>query len=100
MNTLHFNAIKTRIPYHTKNIHYNPQLETRITCDASRSGPGAALEQLTVNGWKQISFASRFLNSNEERYSINELQLFAVVSSIEGFKNYLYGKEFPIIADH
>ena len=56
-----------RIANHTENFHCNPQLETRIKCDASQSGLGAALEQLTVNGWKPISFASRFLNSNEER---------------------------------
>ena len=61
---------------------------------------GAALEQLTVDGWKPISFASRFLNSSEERYSINELELLGVVWSIEYFKNYLYGKEFTVITDH
>ena len=88
----HFNAKKTQIANHTENIHYNPQLELRIKCDASRSGLGAALEQLTVNGWKPISFASRFLNSNEERYSINELELLGVVWSIEYCKKYLYGK--------
>ena len=99
-HTLHFNAIKTRIANHTENMHYNPQFETRIKCDASRSGLGAALEQLTVDGWKPISFASRFLNSSEERYSINELELLGVVWSIEYFKNYLYGKEFTVITDH
>ena len=61
---------------------------------------GAALEQLTVDGWKPISFASRFLNSNEERYSINELELLGVVWSLKNFKNYLYGKDFSIITDH
>ena len=39
---------------HTENIYYNPQLETRIKCGASRSGLRAALEQLTINGWKPI----------------------------------------------
>ena len=81
--TIHFNAIKIRIANHTDNTHYNPQLETRIKCDASRSGLGAALEQLTVKGWKPIFFASRFLNSNEERYSINELELLGIVCPIE-----------------
>ena len=71
-----------------------------IKCDASSSGLGAALKRLTVNGWKPISFASIFLNSNEERYSINELELLGVVWSIEFFINYLYGKEFSIITDH
>ena len=55
---------------------------------------------MTVNGWKPISFASRFSNSNKERYSINELELLGVVWSIEYYKNYLYGKEFTNITDH
>ena len=95
-----FNEIKTRIANATANSHYNPQLETRVKCDASRYGLGAALEQLTVDGWKPIAFASRFLNSCEERYSVNELELLGVVWSIEYFKNYLYGKHFTVITDH
>ena len=95
-----FQEIKTRIANATANSHYNPQLETRVKCDASRSGLGAALEQLTVDGWKPIAFASRFLNSYEERYSVNELELLGVVWSTEYFKNYLYGKQFKVITDH
>ena len=99
-HTIHFNAIKTQIVNNTENIHYNPEHETRIKCDAPHSGLGAALEQLTADGWKPISDASRFLNSNEERYSLNELELLGVVWSIEYFKHYLYGKEISFITDH
>ena len=95
-----FQEIKTRIANATANSHYNPQLETRVNCDASRSGLGAALEQLTVDGWKPIAFASRFLNSCEERYSVKELELLGVVWLTEYFKNYLYGKQFKVITDH
>ena len=85
--------------YEKKN-HYNPELETRVKCVASCSGVGAALEQLKVDGWKIIAFTSRFLNSSEERYSINELELLGEVWSIKYFRNYLYGKEFTVITDH
>ena len=95
-----FIEIKNCIANATANNHYNPQLETRVKCDTSRSGLGAALDQLTVDGWKPIAFASRFLNSCEERYSVNELELLGVVWSIEYFKNYLYGKTFTLITDH
>ena len=90
---------KNRMANATANSHYNPQLETRVKCDASRSGLGAALEHLTVDGRKPIAFTSRFLNFCEERYSVNELQLLGVVWSIEYFKNYLYGKNFTVITD-
>ena len=39
-----FIEIKNRIANATENSHYDPQLETRVKCDASRSGLGAALE--------------------------------------------------------
>ena len=59
-----FSKTKNRIANATENRQYNPQLETRIKCDAHRSVLGAALEQLTVDGWKAIAFTSRFQNSS------------------------------------
>ena len=82
--------IKTRIANATEYSHCNWQLETRVKCEASRSGLGAALEQLTVDGWKPIAFASRFLNSCEESYSVNELELLGVVWSTEYFEKITY----------
>ena len=55
---------------------------------------GAALEPKTPESWKPIAFASRFLNSTEERYSVNELELLGIVWSPDYFKYYLYGKNF------
>ena len=92
--------IKEKIAETTENKHYNPELETRIKCDASRKGLGCALEQRTPNGWHTVAFASRFLNFVEDRYSINELELLGVVWSVKRFKNYLYGKPFTVITDH
>ena len=75
----HFHAIENKAAKATENTHYNPHLETRIKCDASRAGLGAALEQRSPIGWNTVEFASRFLNPNEERYSDNELELLGVV---------------------
>ena len=47
-----------------------------------------------------MAFASQFLNSVENRYSINVIELLGVVWSIEHFKYYLYGKPFTVITDH
>ena len=51
-------------------------------------------------GWKTVAFASRFLNSTEERYSIKELELLSVVWAIEYFKYYPFGKIFAVLTDH
>ena len=96
----HFHAIKNKVANATENTHYNPHLETRIKCDASRAGLGAALEQRMPTGWNTVAFASLFLIPNEERYSVNELELLGVVWSVEHFKYYLFGKSFTIITDH
>ena len=75
--------IKEKIANSTKNSHYNPKFDVRVKCDASRSGLGAALEQNTPKDWKPIAFASRFLNSTDERYSVNKLELLGIVWSID-----------------
>ena len=72
----------------------------RIKCDASCKDLGCALGQRTPNGWHKVAFASRFLKSVEDRYSINELEFLGVVWFVEHFKYYLYGKAFTVITDH
>ena len=73
---------------------------TRVRCDASKEGLGACLEQTYHNAWHPIAYASRFLNTNEQKYSINELELLSVVWSLEHFKYYLYGSLFALQTDH
>ena len=75
-------------------------METRIKCDASRAGLGAALEQRSPTGWHTVAIASRFLNSIEERYSPKELELLGVVWPVEPFKYHLFVKSFTVITDH
>ena len=50
--------------------------------------------------WKPVSFASRFLTDFEAKYSINELELLAVVWTVEHFRNYVYGIKLQVISDH
>ena len=40
------------------------------------------------------------MNSVEDRYSINELELLGIVWPVEHYKYYLYGKPFTVITDH
>ena len=69
-------------------------------CDASHNGLGAVLEQLGPEGWRPISFASRYLNEAENKYSTNELEMLAVVWGAENFRNYILGRDFLIVTDH
>ena len=49
-HTQHFNLIKDKIAASTENSPYNPKLDVRVKCDASRSVLGAVLEQNTPHG--------------------------------------------------
>ena len=54
----------------------------------------------SIRRWKAISFASRFLNVLEIKYSVNELELLAVVWALEQFRNYVYGTKFVVITNY
>ena len=73
--------------------HFDIHRDTRIVCDASHNGHGAVLEQLNSDGWRPISFASRYLNEAEKKYSTNELEMLAVVWGAEYFRNYVLGRK-------
>ena len=57
----HFQSIKNKVANATENTHYNPHLETRIKCDASRAGLGAALKQRTLNFLGSVHYLGKFI---------------------------------------
>ena len=96
-----FSNILQLIANITKMYHYDQSRNSRVKCDASHSGLGAALEQeIEKDVWVPIAFASRFLNDQEKKYSTNELELLAIVWSCEHFRTYLLGNHFVILTDH
>ena len=99
-HTAAFKNIKHALQKIVEQKHFNLNNETQVKCDASKEGLGACLEQKENNNWHPIAYASRFLNNNEPRYVINELELLAVVWSLEHFKYYLFGSHFTLQTDH
>ena len=99
-HTQGFEKIKQETVNLTENTQFDVNRNTRVKTDASHNGLGASPEQLHGSYWKTISFASRFSNTHESKYSTNELELLGVVWAVEHYKNYLYGSEFEVITDH
>ena len=83
-----------------ENKHFDTNRLKRVRCNASKEGLGACLIQKYENYWNPIVHASRFLNTNEQKYSINELELLSVVWTLEHFKYYLYVSRFTLQTDH
>ena len=50
--------------------------------------------------WEAAAFHSRQLRGVEQRYSATELEALALVSTINHFGYYLYGREFIAYSDH
>ena len=99
-HTKAFEKIKQEIVNLMENTHFDVKRKTRVKTDASHNGLGASFEQFHGSDWKTISFASRFLNPHESKYSTNELELLGVVWAVENYKTYLYGSEFEVITEH
>ena len=78
-HTKSFRQIKKAITEIMKNKHFDTNRPTRVRCDASKEGLGACLEQKYNNIWHPLAYASRFLNTNKQKDSINELELLSVV---------------------
>ena len=49
---------------------------------------------------KPTAYASRYLNDEEKKYFIGELELLAVVRGLERFRFHLYGKQVQLFSDH
>ena len=75
---------------------YNAAQPVDLEVDASMKGLGAAL----VQGGKPVAFHSRSLTDCQSRYSNIEREMLAIVSGVQRFHTYLYGRPFNIITDH
>ena len=82
-------------------VHFDPELEIRLACDASDYGIGAVLSHRFPDGSeKPVAFMSRTLNQAEKKYSQIEKEGLACVAGVTRFHSYLYGHHFILQTDH
>ncbi|XP_011869954.1 PREDICTED: uncharacterized protein LOC105563185 [Vollenhovia emeryi] len=79
---------------------YNPAAPTELHTDACSTGLGGILLQKQKNNlWSPVAYYSQGTNQAEKRYHSYELEMLAIVRSVERFHLYLYGLEFAIVTD-
>jgi hypothetical protein len=71
-----------------------------ITTDASIVALGAIASQVHTDGEHVVAYASYKLRPAETRYSITELECYAVVYAVRYFRAYIYGTRFLLRVDH
>lgn len=81
--------------------HFSDDRETFLTTDCSCKAMGFMLEQKDESGnFHPIGFGSKNLNDAQSKYSAIEMELLAIVTGIENFREYLYFRPFIVFSDH
>ena len=82
-------------------VHFDPNLEIHLACDASSYGIGAVLSHKMPDGSeKPVGFVSRTLTDAEKKYSQIEKEGLACVYGVTHFHSYLFGHHFKLQTDH
>ena len=96
-----FEEVKTLLTSDRILVHYDPDKELVLACDASPYGVGAVLSHRNADGCdRPIAFASRTLAPAERKYSQLEKEGLAIVFGVKRFHSYLFGRRFTITSDH
>lgn len=98
-----FNKIKQIMASDSVLAHFDSDAKLILTVDASPTGLGAVLSQISHDGLERpVSYASRVLSTAERKYAQIQREATAIVFGIRRFHQYLYGRSIPFVlrTDH
>ncbi len=82
-------------------VHYDPNREIVMNCDASPYGVAAVLAHTMKDGSERpIRFVSRTLAPAEKNYSQLEKEALAIIFGVKKFHQYIVGRSVRIRTDH
>ncbi|XP_055632438.1 uncharacterized protein LOC129772930 [Toxorhynchites rutilus septentrionalis] len=82
-----------------RKVLYDPSADLELHTDASSGGLAGILLMKTDGGFKPIGFFSRKTSETEAKYHSYDLEMLAIVASVERFRMYLLGRFFVIRTD-
>ena len=82
-------------------VHYDPDKDVVLSCDANQHGVGAVLQHIMPDCTERpITFASRTLSPAEKNYSQLDKEGLGIVFGVKKFHQYVFGRHFTIYTDH
>nr|GFA34716.1 reverse transcriptase domain-containing protein [Tanacetum cinerariifolium] len=95
-----FKLLKEKLTYAPVIISPNCNLSFELMCDASDFAVGAVLVQKDGKNFHPIYFASKTLNPAQQKYTVTEKELMAVVFAFDKFRSYLTLSKTIVHTDH
>ena len=96
-----FEKSKTFLTSDSLLVHFNPNEQIVLTCDASPRGIAAILSHKFSDGTeKPVAFVSRSLNKAERNYSQLDREALSLVFGVTKFHKFIYGIPFTLVTDH
>ena len=100
VHQLAFSRIKYEIA-HTQGVwHVDHKLPLYVCCDGSKRGVGGYLFQLVDGHERVISYFSRATTKDERKWDTRELEVLALISTLEYFRHYVDGQKVFVHTDH
>ncbi len=91
-----FDNVKAAIAKETVLAYLDCLKPFEIYTDASSMQLGAVITQDN----RPIAFFSRKLSKTQQKYSVTEIELLAIVETLQEFKGMLWGQEIKVYTDH
>jgi len=80
---------------------YDPELPTRVECDASGFATGGILSQKHKDGlWHPVAYCSQSMSKEECNYEIYNQEMLGLICALEDWRHFLEGISFEVITDH
>lgn len=95
-----FEDCKTAILKASELQFHDPNAEIVLMVDASDTGIGGALHQVTKNGLKPVAFYSTKLSDAQKAYSTYDRELLSAYLSVKHFKPWVEARHFTLMTDH